>query len=161
MRKLIVLIIISSTVLVACAGKDKVPDGILPAPKMQEVLWDMVRVGEFLNSFVFFKDSTINKATESQKWYDKVYEVHQISKEEFDKSYIFYKDHPLLMKEILDSLSRKTIPSPPIDTSVNKTTVPDSLRNNLTTDSIFKLKEKMLKVDTLKKARMRNLMRPK
>jgi uncharacterized protein YcfL len=158
MRKLVV-VFISSLVLIACSGKKKVPEGVLPVPKMQEVLWDMIKAGEFLNNFVIFKDTTINRASESQKWYDKVYEVHKISKEQFDKSYAFYQAHPEMMKEMLDSLAKK--PAPAATAAVkNNTGLPDSVTRNLTTDSIYKLKAKMLKIDTAKKARLRSLTRP-
>jgi hypothetical protein len=158
MRKLIVLFI-SSIILIACSGKKIVPEGILSQPKMQEVLWDMIKAGEYLNNFVIFKDTTINRASESQKWYDKVYEVHKITKEQFDKSYAYYQTRPEIMKEMLDSLAKK--PAPPVPAaSKNTTGLPDSVTRNLTTDSIYKLKAKMLKIDTAKKARIRNLIRP-
>ena len=94
----------------ACSNKNDLPQGILPPPKMQEVMWDMIRAGEFLNGFIFSRDSSIDKPTVSQKWYYKMYQVHQISKKDFDRSFAYYQDHPLLMKIILDSLSKKQVP---------------------------------------------------
>lgn len=72
-------------------------------------MWDMVRAGEFLNAFVLFKDSSVDKAVVSQKWYNKIYQIHDIKKQEFDRSYTYYQKHPVLMKEILDSLTRKQV----------------------------------------------------
>ena len=109
MRKLFLILLILSFVF-ACSNKNDLPDGILPRPKMQEVMWDMVRAGEFLNSFVFSRDSVIDKPALSQQWYRKIYQVHKISKTVFDKSYRYYQDHPLLMKIILDTLSKKQVP---------------------------------------------------
>ena len=108
MRRL-ALYITSIVLFAACASKDQLPDGILSRPQMQAVMWDMVRMGEFLNGFVLYKDSSINKAAESEKWYNKVYETHKINKEQFDRSYAYYEKHPLLLKDILDSLSRKQV----------------------------------------------------
>jgi len=82
------------------------PKGVLPKKKMQEVMWDMIRAGEFLNSYVY-KDTSIDKVAESQKWYSKIYQLHKITKTDFDKSYAYYQAHPVLMKELLDSLSKK------------------------------------------------------
>ena len=96
--------------LFACSNKDKLPDGVLPKQKMQQILWDLIKAGEFLNGFVLYKDSAVNKIAESQKWYDKIYQVHKISKKDFDRSFAYYQDHPLLMKTILDSLSKKQVP---------------------------------------------------
>ncbi len=93
----------------ACGSKDQAPDGILPKREMQAVMWDMVRMGEFLNGFVLYKDSSIDKTAVSEKWYNKVYETHKINKEQFDRSYAYYEKHPMLLKEILDSLSRKQV----------------------------------------------------
>ncbi len=70
-------------------------------------MWDMIRTGEFLDGFVLNKDSTLNKTAQSLKWYDKIYQVHGISKDQFIRSYYYYQAHPVLMKRILDSLGKK------------------------------------------------------
>ena len=105
----IVLFIAFVVLFAACSNKDQVPDGILSKREMQAVMWDMVRMGEFLNGFVLYKDSSIDKTAVSENWYSKVYETHKINKEQFDRSYAYYEKHPLLLKEILDSLSRKQV----------------------------------------------------
>ena len=78
----------------------------MPEEKMQAVLWSMISAGEFLNTYIMNKDS-VDKAAESSKIYGQVFQIHQITKEEFDKSYLYYREHPELMKVILDSLSKK------------------------------------------------------
>lgn len=103
------LFILTISILVACSDKDEVPAGILSRQQMQAVMWDMVRTGEFLNGFVLSKDTSIDKVGESQKWYDKVYQLHKITKEKFERSYAYYEQHPGIFKEILDSLSRKQV----------------------------------------------------
>jgi len=95
------LIIISS-----CKNKNELPKDILPREKMQEVLWSMILAGEYLNGYVLIKDS-VDRVAESSKWYNKVFQVHQITQEQFDKSYTYYREHPALMKVILDSLVKK------------------------------------------------------
>jgi hypothetical protein len=104
----LLLIIYCSIFFIACKKKDNVPDGILPAKKMQAVLWDIMRADQFLADYVFNKDSTKNKKTESIQLYSQVFAVHNISKEEFEKSFIYYKQHPQLMQVIMDSMSRTT-----------------------------------------------------
>ena len=113
----------------ACSNKNEVPERILPRKKMQEVMWDMVRAGEFLNSFVFYRDSSIDKTAESQKWIGKICHIHKISKADFDRSYAYYQDHPLLMKALLDSLSKKQVPYrlP----GQGSATVKDSIKNKI------------------------------
>jgi len=95
--------------LQSCANKEKVPGGILPKQQMREVMWDMIRASEFLQAYVFTKDSTIDKIAESQKWYNKVFQIHKTDKATFEKSFAYYKANPLLMKDMLDTLARKFI----------------------------------------------------
>lgn len=104
------LILLMLPFAVACSHSNEVPKGILPRQKMQEVMWDMIRAGEFLNSFVFYKDTAVDKVAQSQKWYNKVYQLHKITKKDFDKSYAYYQRHPVLLKELLDSLSKRQVP---------------------------------------------------
>jgi hypothetical protein len=95
--------------LLSCKNKNGKPGDILPKQKMEEVLWDMIRAGEFLNGFVLYKDTATNKALISQQWYDKIYRTHRITKNDFEKSYAYYENHHALMRELLDSLSKKQV----------------------------------------------------
>ena len=90
----------------ACKDKDKVPNDILSKEKMQEVLWSMITAGEFLNGYILSSDSA-DKLAESSKIYGQVFQIHHISREEFDKSYYYYREHPDLMQVLLDSLAKK------------------------------------------------------
>jgi hypothetical protein len=92
--------------LIGC-GKNKIPEGVLPKQKMQAVLWDILRADEFLSGYVFPKDSAMNREQESIKLYEEVFRIHHTDRDEFKKSFSFYQAHPSLMKEILDSLSKK------------------------------------------------------
>ena len=90
--------------LASCSNR-QVPDDVLEPEKMEAVVWDMIQTGEFLNGFVLFRDTFYNNVQESRRWYDKVYELHQISQEDFIRSYEYYKNHPKLMKRVFDSLA--------------------------------------------------------
>ena len=100
-----VLVFLPFIFLISCKDKNQIPKDVLPKEKMQEVLWSMINAGEFLNAYVF-KDS-VDKVAESSRIYGQVFQVHHITREEFDKSYSYYREHPELMKVILDSLSKK------------------------------------------------------
>ena len=93
----------------ACSDKDKLPEGVLPKQKMREIMWDMIRAGEFLQTYVFSKDSTIDKVAEIRNGMIRYIEIHKTNKAAFEKSYAYYKAHPLLMKEMLDSLARRNV----------------------------------------------------
>jgi hypothetical protein len=112
---------------ISCTNKKKIPKDILQQQKMQAVLWDMISAGEFLSTFVLNKDSLVNKDSTSLKIYGQVFQVHRITKEQFEKSYSYYRDHPELIKEIVDSLNKKQgISNQPWygDTTRRKTPIP-------------------------------------
>jgi len=81
------------------------PKDILPKEKMQAVLWSLINAGEFLNGYVL-KDP-VDTIAASSKVYGQVFQIHHITKEEFDKSFSYYRQHYELMKAILDSLSKR------------------------------------------------------
>jgi hypothetical protein len=150
MKKFFIIALLSSLIY-ACSDKDKLPKGVLTKQQMREVMWDMIRAGEFLNGFVFNKDSSLNKIAESEKWYAKVYRLHKISKAEFEKSYAYYNVRPALMKEMLDSLAKRQVYVRPVirdSTSIrdsmnnpkNSTQKADSVRKSIDT-----LRKKMIK----------------
>lgn len=130
MRRLLSLFIVLFFAI-SCADKKKIPKDILPPQKMQAILWDMISAGEFLNTFILKKDSAVNKDSVSLKIYGQVFHIYHITKEQFDKSYSYYRDHPELMKVIIDSLSKKQETSTrrwPGDTTRRKIPVPVKLQ---------------------------------
>lgn len=147
------LIFTTFILLNACSDKDKLPKDILSKQKMREVMWDMIRAGEFLNNFVLNKDSAIDKVAESQKWYDKIYELHKTNEAEFDKSYAYYKAHPLLMREVLDSLSKRQANARPVPYNDNPSKGPALIKRDTirATDSIRRLSDSLLRKRIIKK----------
>jgi Domain of unknown function (DUF4296) len=121
------LIICCSIIIAGCKNKNSVPAGIIPQKKMQAIIWDMMRADQFLTDFVLNKDTSLDKRTESIRLYTQVFTIHQISKEQYEESFSFYKTHPALFKAIMDTLSQpKTAETP---TEMIKQPVPeDSLR---------------------------------
>lgn len=93
----------------SCGSKDKLPKDVLPHDKMMAVMYDLMRSTEFLNTYVFSRDSNINKQSEAQKWHEKVFAMHKISRADFERSYAYYKANPELMRTVMDSLSKKEI----------------------------------------------------
>jgi hypothetical protein len=111
----------------SCSG-NKVPKDVLGPEKMQEVMWDMISAGEFLSGYVLNKDS-VDRFAESSKMYGKVLQVHRITREQFDKSYLYYRQHPEMMKVILDTLSqRQSRPEELYKPRIDSVTVADSAR---------------------------------
>ncbi|MBC7873755.1 MAG: DUF4296 domain-containing protein [Ferruginibacter sp.] len=87
-----------------CKNKNEVPGNVLSQKKMQAILWDMMRADQFLADYILNKDTTLLKKTESLKYYRQVFAIHQVSKEEFQRSFSFYQSHPALFRAIMDSI---------------------------------------------------------
>jgi hypothetical protein len=137
--------------MVACSGKDKLPKDILPEKQMRELMWDMIRTGEFLNGFVTNKDSSVSKKPEIGKWFAKVYQLHKVNRETFDKNYAWYQSHPALMKSILDTLAKRQVYTRPVilDSSNLKDTnykrLPSSRPSDTIPGAFDSLRKKMIK----------------
>lgn len=100
------LALISTFFLFSCGNKNAVPSGILKPAKMQAVLWDVLRADVFTNDFIK-KDSTKKPEQELAKLQQQIFAIHKVSKEEFYKSYEYYKMHPEIMQPMLDSMINK------------------------------------------------------
>lgn len=75
---------------------------ILPINKMKVVLWDMVSADEFSKQLQT-KDSLFLLKKHHISFYNQVCSLHQISKDDFFKSYNYYQANPIDMKVLLDS----------------------------------------------------------
>ena len=100
------LLIITILFFAGCKNKNAVPGNILPQSKMQAVIWDMMRADQFLTDYVLNKDTALKKQTESIKLYQQILAINKVSKEEFERSFNYYKSHPLLLKVIINSCKR-------------------------------------------------------
>jgi len=90
--------------IMGCTDKDKIPSGVLPREEMGNVLWDMVQADQYADIYVTKDTSRINKKIETLKLYDMVLRMHKVSRDEFRKSFQFYKDRPDLSRPMFDSL---------------------------------------------------------
>jgi Domain of unknown function (DUF4296) len=100
------MVLLSAVFLFSCGNKNDIPKGILKPVKMQTVLWDVLRADAFTFNFIT-KDSSKRPEAENVKIQQQIFTVHKVSKDEFYKSYEFYKIHPDLMQPILDSIINK------------------------------------------------------
>ena len=98
------LVICFVFLLLGCNDKDGIPSGILGKEKMRKVFWELIQQDVFVNQFVT-KDSTKKPLQQSVLLQNKIFYLNHTTKEEFYRSYGYYKSHPELMKVILDSMS--------------------------------------------------------
>ena len=100
------LIVVVALLHTGCRRGDHIPSNVLPQKEMQTVLWDMMRVDQYLADYVLPHDSALDKKAETIKLYQQVFNIHKITEEEFQRSFSFYNSHPALLKVIMDSISK-------------------------------------------------------
>jgi hypothetical protein len=96
-----------SILLISCSGKERIPSGVLPVKQMQQVMWDIVRADEMVDYYQV-KDSLFKPAAKRYQFYDTIFTLHKINKDDFKRSMDFYQSRPDLLKIILDSLQKKS-----------------------------------------------------
>jgi hypothetical protein len=106
MRSLL-LVLFSSTLLWGCTNDQAVPPSILSPAKMEVVLFDMLRSGNLVNSFLLTKDSSLPKEQTHINWLNKVLTFHNVSEKEFKQSFAYYQRHPELLARVMDSISKR------------------------------------------------------
>ena len=99
-----IFFLIALSFFVSCLEKNKVPSEIIQPNEMQKILWDMVRA-QALSTEIARKDSSVNEIAETKVLTQKVFEIHKISSTTFNQSYIWYTNHPDMMRTIFDSLN--------------------------------------------------------
>ncbi len=117
MKRSFIFFLFSTLFLTACRQKKNFPSGILPPEKMEAVLWDMLRSDQFLATYVLPVDTSADKDTEHINLYRQVLAKHAISRDVFQQSFTYYKNHPGLLKVIMDSISHQpqvTSQPPPV-----------------------------------------------
>ena len=97
------VVIISFAILFNACSSDGVPKGVLQRERMQKVVYDLIRVDEFINNFVS-RDSSVDIKKKRSSLYEQVFKVNNTSRKEFYSSYQYYQQHPDIQKGLFDSL---------------------------------------------------------
>ena len=100
------LIIIVIVFITGCANNPTKKTAILAKEKMQVVLWDIIQANSYTEHFVV-KDTLNNVEVENVKMQQKIFMLHNTSREEFYRSYNYYSSRPEMMKTLLDSITIK------------------------------------------------------
>lgn len=98
-----IFIIFCAIIFISCSSTDKAPSGVIQPEAMKNVLWDMMRA-QFLANQISISDSLTSVVAETKALTQKVFKIHKITSEDFDKSYNWYIKHPEAMRVIFDSL---------------------------------------------------------
>jgi hypothetical protein len=92
-----------------CSDKNNIPSGILSQEKMEGVLWDMIQADQYSTLYLAKDSVRTNTKMETLRLYEEIFRLHQVSREEFRKSYQYYLDHPALSQVLFDSLTAKGV----------------------------------------------------
>ncbi len=111
-----ILIISISILFYSC--KYSMPSGIIEQNKMQEILWDVLRA-DALSQQLINRDPAKSLPNESLKLTRQVFLIHNITEEQFEKSYSYYTHHPDMMRTMLDSLNAQKTRMNYVDIQVN------------------------------------------
>ena len=82
------------------------PKGVFSQEKMGDVLYDVIRADEWVD-FSRMQDSTYLNFSKRTAIYDSIFQLHAISKREYQTSINYYQSRPDLLKEILETLKAK------------------------------------------------------
>jgi len=90
-------------VFAACTPDEKkIPKNILPIDKMKVVVWDLAQAGSYAD---LLKDNDSALKVLNTGYMAKALKLHNVSKEDFFKSFDFYQQNPLLNQVLFDSVS--------------------------------------------------------
>ncbi|HEV2354487.1 MAG TPA: DUF4296 domain-containing protein, partial [Puia sp.] len=93
--------------LAGCSGKDRVPRGVLPRDKMAELIWDLAQADQYATLYLAKDSAKLDLKSETLRLYEEVFRIHQVTREEFTKSYHYYLDHPELNQILFDSVTAR------------------------------------------------------
>ncbi len=102
MIKRIVIFLFAAS-LFSCSSKNKVPSAILQPKEMKSIMWDVMRA-QALAVEISRRDSSVKDSAEIKRLTQRVFELHDITIADFNKSYNWYIKHPEPMSAIFDSL---------------------------------------------------------
>lgn len=92
--------------MVACTDNTKIPKDIIQKDRMEKIIWDMLQADRFVNSFVIDKTDSVDiRNQQAAEFYEKVFRMHKITRDEFIRSYKYYLGRPDITKVMFDSIS--------------------------------------------------------
>src|SRR5579859_3628697 len=103
MKRIIVCLLIIGFAA-GCTDKDSTPSGVISREKMEKILWDMVQADQYANAYLLKDSARINLKTETQKLYEQVFRLHNVSHDQFRESFQYYLARPDLTRPLFDSL---------------------------------------------------------
>lgn len=80
-------------------GSISIPDNILPKEKIAQVITD-IHIAEAEISLNAIPDSSLKRPV----YLETIFEKHQITKQQYEESLVFYIDHPAILNKIYEQV---------------------------------------------------------
>jgi hypothetical protein len=89
--------------IVACQFSEK---GKAPVAfeKMPRIVWELMQSDGYYSK-ISFQDSTLKGKRKNVEMYQQIFELNKVTAKDFYSSIDFYEKHPLLFKELMDSVA--------------------------------------------------------
>lgn len=96
-------IILGMLFLVACASSDTKKGTFLPIKTMQQTVWQLMQVDEYLTRQIQ-TDTTIQPSLKKAEYYQRVFNLNKVDRVQFYATMDYLDKHPVEMKVLMDSV---------------------------------------------------------
>jgi hypothetical protein len=96
-------IIIGILFLAACASSDTKKGKLLPFKTMQQTVWQLMQVDEYLTRQIQ-TDTTIEPSLKKAQYYQQVFHLNKVDRVQFYTTMDYLDKHPVEMKVLMDSV---------------------------------------------------------
>ena len=96
-------IIIGILFLAACASSDTKKGKLLPFKTMQQTVWQLMQVDEYLTRQIQ-TDTTIEPSLKKAQYYQQIFHLNKVDRVEFYTTMDYLDKHPVEMKVLMDSV---------------------------------------------------------
>lgn len=104
--------------IVACGSEESIPDYVIPAERMSEILYDTQLIEAALLKKIIKGKGYADMQATAMVAYGEVYKKYGVSKGRFDSSWTYYLAHPEQLEPVYDTLvdrlerAQKQMPAP-------------------------------------------------
>jgi hypothetical protein len=147
-RTVVLMMLLCCAAGAGCSDKNSVPGDILSQDKMEQVMWDMAQADQYAALYLVKDSAQIDRKAETMRLYAEVLRLHQVTPEEFRKSYRYYLSRPELNQLLFDSVVARGVrartemydrpspyraPAPPANIARPGTLIPGAARPGVVT----------------------------
>ncbi len=93
--------------MMACHTVTDPPAQLIPASKMESVLWDYLKADAYAADVLKKFNPALDDTFKNMKMQQAIFDHYHISSRQFYDSYRYYYSHPEMMMNILDSIESK------------------------------------------------------